>query len=84
MTQITLTPEQDAILGSTTEPVTVCRPDGSVAGVISPQSPFVIPRVNPFSPEEIAEAIKEADGPGPFYSTREVQDYLRSLDAQQP
>ena len=28
-----------------------------------------------------AEAIKEADGPGPFYSMREVQDYLRSLDA---
>lgn len=45
-------------------------------------SPFVIPKVCPFTPEEIAAAEKEAEGPGPWYSTKEVLDYLRSLDSQ--
>jgi len=82
MTQIVLTAEQNAVLNGASEPVAICRPDGTVAGVISPQSPFITPQICPFTPEEIAAAIKEADGPGPFYSTQEVLDHLRSLDAQ--
>ena len=82
MTQITLTAEQDAVLNAASEPVAICRPDGTVAAVISPQSLFISPQTCPFTPEEIAAAIKEADGPGPFYTTQEVLDHLRSLDAQ--
>jgi hypothetical protein len=82
--QIVLTADQEAVLNSTTDPVTICRSDGSVAGVISPQSPFIAPKICPFTPEEIAEAIKESEGPGPFYSTQEVLEYLRSLAPQQP
>ena len=84
MTQIVLTPEQNAVLNAASEPVAICRPDGTVAAVISPQSPFIAPKICPFTPEEVATAIKESDGPGPFYSTQEVLDYLRSLDTQQP
>jgi len=84
MNQIVLTAEQEAVLDSTTEPVAICRRDGTVAGAISPKSPFISPQICPFTPEEIAAAIKEADGPGPFYTTQEVLDHLHSLDTQQP
>jgi hypothetical protein len=40
--------------------------------------------VCPFSPEEIAAAEKEADSPGPWYTTKEVLEHLRSLDRTQP
>jgi hypothetical protein len=42
---------------------------------------FIAPKICPFSLEEIAAAIKESEGPGPFYSTQEVLEYLRTLDA---
>jgi hypothetical protein len=84
MTQIVLTPEQYAMLDAANEPVAICKPDGTVAAVIAPQSRFVAPPTCPFTPEEVAAALKEADGPGPFYTTQEVRDYLHSLNANQP
>ena len=81
MTQITLTSEQASILATSKEPVAICRPDGSVAGWITPGTRFVIPKECPFTPEEVAAAEREADSPGPWYTTKEVLDHLRSLDA---
>jgi len=84
MTQIVLTSEQARILTQASEPVAICRPDGSIAGWISPGTRFVVPEVCPFSPEEIAAAEQEADSPGPWYTTKEVLEHLRSLDRTQP
>ena len=83
MTQIVLTAEQTAALDSAQEPVAICRPDGSVAAVISPQAPFIAPQRCPLTPEQVAAAVRESDGPGPFFSTQEVLDYLRASDSQQ-
>jgi len=84
MTQIILTPEQAAVLASTTETIAVCRPDGTVAAFISRKSRFVIPEVCPFTAEEIAAAEQESESSGPWYSTQEVLDHLRSLDSPRP
>jgi hypothetical protein len=78
MTQIVLTNEQASVLASATEPVIVCRPDGSIAGVVSPRSKIVTPKEPLFTPEEIAEAERRLDSPGAWYTTREVLDHLRS------
>jgi hypothetical protein len=73
MTQIMLTPEQLKILESASKMVTVCRPDGSVAGImaLTPKEPI-------FSPEEIAAAEKIAESEGPWYSTKEVLERLKT------
>jgi hypothetical protein len=84
MTQIVLTAEQAAVLATSDQPVAVVRPDGSHVGWVSPTVNFVIPKENPFTPEEIAAAEQEASGPGPWYTTQEVLDHLRSLDPPQP
>jgi len=77
MTQITLSAEQAAIFASTSEPVCVRLPDGIIAGFlrrdITPKEPL-------FTPEEIAEAERRANRPGPWHTTKEVLDRLRSLD----
>jgi hypothetical protein len=84
MTQILLTTEQAGILAAASEPVAICRPDGSVAGFISPKGRLITPDKCPFTPEEIAAAEKEAESPGPWYTTKEVLEHLRSLDQAQP
>jgi hypothetical protein len=84
MAKIVLTNEQAAVVAGAEEPVAVCRPDGSVAGWIRPDPRFVKPEVCPFTPEEVAAAEKEADSPGPWYTTQQVLEHLRSLDQPQP
>jgi hypothetical protein len=84
MTQIVLTSEQAGVLAQASEPVAVCRPDGSIAGWISPKARLFVPEKCPFTAEEIAAAEKEADSPGPWYTTKEVLEHLRSLDRTQP
>lgn len=76
MTQIVLTAEQMKILQSAGKMVSICRPDGSIAGVmaLTPKEPI-------FSPEEIAAAEQIAESDGPWHTTKEVLDRLR---AQQP
>jgi hypothetical protein len=84
MTQITLTPEQTAALAGADGLVALRRPDGSFVGWISPTTKFIIPNECPFTPEEIAAAEKEAEGEGPWHTTREVLDHLKALkDAEQ-
>jgi hypothetical protein len=79
MTQITLTPEQAAALEGAEGLVALRRPDGSFVGWISPSTKFIIPNECPFTPEEIAAAEKEAEGEGPWHTTREVLDHIESL-----
>jgi hypothetical protein len=84
MTEIVLSAEQAAILASAKELVAIRRPDGSFVGWVSPTSRFIIPNECPFTPDEIAAAEAEADGPGPWYTTKEVLEHLRSLDRSRP
>jgi len=79
MTQITLTPNQNAVLSQALEPVAVCRPDGSIVGFVSPTISVATPKECPFTPEEIAAAEKDAAGPGPFRTTKEVLESLERL-----
>jgi len=80
MTQITLTPEQAATLASAPGLVALRRPDGTFVGWISPGTNFIIPNEIPFTPEEIAAAEREAEEhQGPWLTTREVLDHIKTL-----
>jgi hypothetical protein len=59
--------------------VALRRPDGSFLGWISPGTNFIIPNECPFTPEEIAAAEREAESGGPWHTTQEVLEHLRSL-----
>jgi hypothetical protein len=82
MPEIVLSPEQMQVLGSAEGLVASRRPDGSFVGWINTATNFIIPEQCPFTPEEIEEAERRADGPGPWYTTQEVLAYLRSLDSK--
>jgi hypothetical protein len=84
MQEIVLSAEQLAVLSSAKGLVAIRRPDGSFVGWISPSSNFIIPNECPFTPEEIAQAEADAQGPGPWYTTQEVLEHLRSLEQPQP
>jgi len=79
MTQIVLTSDQNAVLSEAFEPVAICRPDGSIVGFVSPTVSVATPENCPFTAEEIAAAEKEAAGPGPFRTTREIIENLQRL-----
>jgi hypothetical protein len=79
MTQINLTAEQAELLTGATGPIVLCRPDGIVVGYASRQPHVVTPKEPIFTPEEIAEAERRIDSPGPWYTTQEVLARLRSL-----
>ena len=80
MTQIVLTSEQEGILAAAAEPVAICRSDGSVAGFVSPKSRIFAPEKCPFTPEEIAEAEREAELSKRWSTTKEVFDRLRGRE----
>ena len=84
MTEIVLSPEQLEVLSGAEGLVAIRRPDGSFVGWVSPKSNFIIPNECPFTPEEIATAEAEADGPGPWRTTKEVLARLQALDQSQP
>lgn len=80
MPEIVLSAEQMQVLGTATGVVAIRRPDGSFVGWISPSANFIIPEECPFTPEELAEAEARASSPGPWYTTQEVLEHLRSLE----
>jgi hypothetical protein len=84
MARIVLTAEQASVLEGACEPVAICRRDGSIAGFVSPKGRLFTPDICPFTPEEIAAAEKEGESPGPWYTTKEVLEHLRSLDQARP
>jgi hypothetical protein len=80
MTEIILTPEQAAVLSSPEGVVAVRHPDGSFLGWVSLANRYIVPGENPFTPEEVAAAEAEAESEGPWRTTQEVLEYLKSLD----
>jgi hypothetical protein len=79
MTVVTFTPEQAAAIEGADGLVALRRPDGTFVGWISRHTKFIIPNEIPFTPEEIAAAEREAESDGPWSTTREVLEHLRSL-----
>jgi hypothetical protein len=77
MTQIILNSEQAAILAGASEPVCVRLPDGAIAGFLKRD---ITPKEPLFTPEEIAEAERRAHSSGPWYTTKEVLEHLKSLE----
>jgi hypothetical protein len=75
--QITLTPEQAAVLATAPAPVRICRPDGTVAGYLSR---IFAPDTCPFTPEEIEAAIREAETCQQWFTTKEVLSRLRAQE----
>ena len=73
MTKIVLTAEQMKLLQDAEKFVTFCRPDGTIAGVMS-----ITPKKSLFSPEEIAEAERIGKSDGPWYTTKEVLEHLQA------
>ena len=81
MTTIVLTPEQAGILQSAQGQVAICLPDGSIAGFVATSLPDLTPKEPLFTEAEIAEAEKALKSDGPWFTTSEVLDHLRSMDA---
>lgn len=80
MTQIVLTPEQAAVLAGSESTVRLCAPDGSIVGY-GRSGRFITPKEPVFTPEEIAAAERSIDEyNGPWHTTAEVLEHLRSLD----
>jgi hypothetical protein len=75
MTEIVLTPEQLSTLDSAEKMVTISRPDGSIVGLMA-----LTPKHAVFTAEEIVAAERLAEADGPWYSTAEVLEHLRSLE----
>lgn len=56
--------------------VRLVDPDGRILGVLTP------PQAEVFSAEEIKAAYERRNSPGPWYTTAQVMDKLRSLEAK--
>ena len=80
MTQIVLNSEQAAILSSADHLVAICRPDGSIAGFVSPQARLFAPEKSPFTSEEVAAALREAKTTTRFSTTKEVLSRLKGQE----
>jgi len=77
MPEIVLSDQQASVLQAASGPVALRRPDGTFVGW---GSRYVVTSTSPFTAEEIAAAESAAHGPGPWFTTQEVLDHLRSLD----
>ena len=80
MTQIVLNSEQEAILSAAEAPVAICRPDGSIAGFISPQTRLFAPEKSPFTSEEVAAALREEKATTRWSTTKEVLSRLKGQE----
>lgn len=82
MTQITLDSTQAQILLQAHGLVRVCGPDGDLLGVIAPPIKDKAGSESgsgDFTDEDIEEAKRRRDAPGPRYTTKEVLEHLRAL-----
>jgi hypothetical protein len=70
--KLVLTPEQASLLSQTPGRLLIYLPDGSIAGYLSDRPVFTA--------EEIAAAERAAESPGPWYTTQQVLDHLRTFD----
>ena len=74
---VSLVTEQGRLLGSFS-PAAVRHADGRIIGSAKADNPT--PKEPLFTPEEIAEAECRIDSLGPWYTTKEVLEHLKSLD----
>lgn len=72
MPHIVVDDEQARIISESTEDVEIRDRTGRRLGAIS----------RGFTPEQIAEAERRADSDGPWFTTEQVLERLRSLDAK--
>ena len=82
MTQITLDTAQAQILLQAHGLVRVCGPGGDLLGVITPATKDKAASESggyDFTDEDIEEAKRRRDAPGPRYTTKEVLEHLRAL-----
>ena len=78
MTQLNLDSAQAQIVLQARDQIRICDPDGKVLAVIAPT---IVDKSNgrDFTDEEIEEAKRRRDAPGPCYTTQEVLAHLRAL-----
>ena len=81
MSQITLTPEQAGILSQGSYPIAIRHPDGTTVAYLTRSGNLYSGDGPDFSPDEIAAAEKSLQSDGPWYSTQEVLEHLRSLES---
>jgi len=74
---VSLVTEQGRLLGSFS-PAAVHHADGSITG--SAKADTSTQKEPHFTPEEVAEAVRRIDSLGPWYTTKEVLEHLKSLD----
>jgi hypothetical protein len=70
MSQIILSDEQLKAVRAATDAIAIRDQEGHLIGYVA----------RPPSPEEISEAKRRLQSNGPWYSTAEVLDHLKSLD----
>jgi hypothetical protein len=81
MSQITLTPEQAGILSQGNYPIAIRHPDGRTVAYLTRSGNLYSGDGPDFSADEIAAAEKALQSNGPWYSTQEVLEHLRSLES---
>lgn len=81
MSQITLTPEQAGVLSQGNYPIAIRHPDGSTVAYLTRAGNLYSGSGPEFSTIEIAAAEEALKSNGPWYSTQEVLDHLRSLES---
>jgi hypothetical protein len=74
MIRIVVDSEQAKAIVDSKETVEVCDKSGKVLGTLKPPALF--------SSDEIAEAKRRLAEPGPRYTTEQVLEHLRSLEAK--
>ena len=72
MTQVVLNAEQAQVVAKSLDPIQVCSPQGEVLGVLHLG----------ISREEILRLKQIAKSDGPWYTTDQVLEHLRSLEAR--
>ena len=81
MSQITLTSEQEKVLSQGNYPIAIRHPDGTTVAYLTRAGNLYSGGGPEFTPAEIAAAEEALKSNGPWYSTQEVRDHLRSLES---
>lgn len=82
MSQIVLTPEQAGVLAQADFPIAIRHPDGTTVAYISRAGNVYSGTGPTFTSEEIAAAEQALKSDGPWYTTQEVLEHLRSLESK--
>lgn len=81
MSQITLTFEQAGVLSQGNYPIAIRHPDGTTVAYLTRTGNLYSGAGPEFTLAEIAAAEKALQSNGPWYSTQEVLDHLRTLES---